>query len=121
MEYKKVEQSDYIEIKKIINDTERVLYKEEIGEDYSHDELGAVKKMPDLVVQAINTEDVSKVMKYAYENNIAVTPRGSGTGLVGAAVPIHGGIVIDLSRMNKILEIDEENLTLTLEPGVLLM
>ena len=60
-------------------------------------------------------------MKYAYNNNIPVTPRGSGTGLVGAAVPIKAGIVIDLSKMNKILELDEENLTLTVEPGVLLM
>ncbi|ERK32117.1 FAD-binding oxidoreductase [Clostridium intestinale] len=121
MEYKNIELNDYEAIKALINDDERVLYKEAIGEDYSHDELGAVKKMPDLVVQAACTEDVSKVMKYAYDNNIVVTPRGSGTGLVGAAVPIYGGIVIDLSRMNKILEIDEENLTLTLEPGVLLM
>lgn len=121
MEYKKVQYDDYEAIKGLINDDERVLYKEEIGEDYSHDELGAVKKMPDIVVQALTTEDVSKVMKYAYNNNIVVTPRGSGTGLVGAAVPIYGGIVMDLSKMNKILEIDEENLTLTLEPGVLLM
>lgn len=77
--------------------------------------------MPDIVIQTISADEVSKVMKYAYENNIPVTPRGSGTGLVGAAVPLKGGIVIDLSRMNKILELDEENLTLTLEPGVLLM
>lgn len=77
--------------------------------------------MPDIVVQATSAEEVSKVMKYAYENNIPVTPRGSGTGLVGAAVPLKGGIVIDLSRMNRILELDDENLTLTLEPGVLLM
>ena len=60
-------------------------------------------------------------MKYAYENIIPVVARGSGTGLVGASVPIHGGIMINIVRMNKILEIDEENLTLTLEPGVLLM
>ena len=60
-------------------------------------------------------------MKYAYENTIPVTARGSGTGLVGACVPLMGGIIIDLSQMNRILEIDEDNLTLTLEPGVLLM
>ena len=60
-------------------------------------------------------------MKYANENNISVTPRGTGTGLVGAAVPIHGGILLDLSTMNKIIEIDEENLTVTVETGVLLM
>ncbi|MBW6410481.1 FAD-binding oxidoreductase [Clostridium weizhouense] len=122
MTYKDVEIKDYEYILSIAeNDKERVFFGDEINEDYSHDELGGIKKMPDIVIQPISTEEVSKVMKYAYENSIAVTPRGSGTGLVGAAVPIKGGIVIDLCRMNKILELDEENLTLTLEPGVLLM
>jgi len=122
MNYKEVELKDYEYILSIAeNDKERVFFREEINEDYSHDELGGIKKMPDIVIQAISSEEVSKVMKYAYKNSIPVTPRGSGTGLVGAAVPLKGGIVIDLSRMNKILELDEENLTLTLEPGVLLM
>lgn len=122
MSYKEVELKDYENILCIAeNDKERVFFKEKINEDYSHDELGGIRQMPDIVVQAISTEEVSRIMKYAYENNIPVTPRGSGTGLVGAAVPLKGGIVIDLSRMNKILELDEENLTLTLEPGVLLM
>lgn len=121
MEYKSVNSNDIKCIKDIINDPERVFCGEDINEDYSHDELGGAKKMPDIVAKVLSTEEVSKIMKYAYENNIPVTPRGSGTGLVGAAVPIHGGIVIDLSDMNQILELDEENLTLTLEPGVLLM
>jgi glycolate oxidase len=121
MEYKKIESKDIEYILSVIGDKERVLFGEAINEDYSHDELGSVKRMPDLVVQPLSTEEVSKVMKYAHENTIPVTPRGSGTGLVGAAVPIHGGIIIDLSKMNKILELDEENLTLTVEPGVLLM
>lgn len=56
-------------------------------------------------------------MKYAYKNNIPVTPRGQGTGLVGAAVAINGGIMINLCKMNKILEVDYENLTLTVEPA----
>ena len=121
MEYKSVTLKDINCIKDIINDSERVFCGEDINEDYSHDELGGAKKMPDVVVKVLSTEEVSRIMKYAYENNIPVTPRGSGTGLVGAAVPIHGGIVIDLTNMNQILELDEENLTLTLEPGVLLM
>ena len=122
MSYKEVQLKDYEYILSIAeNDKERVFYRNEINEDYSHDELGGIKKMPDIVIQAINAEEVSKVMRHAYENNIPVTPRGSGTGLVGAAVPLKGGIVIDLSRMNKMLELDEENLTLTLESGVLLM
>jgi len=122
MSYKEVELKDYEYILSIAeNDKERVFFRNEINEDYSHDELGGIKNMPDIVIQAVSTQEISEVMKYAYENNIPVTPRGSGTGLVGAAVPLKGGIVIDLSRMNKILELDEENLTLTLETGVLLM
>jgi glycolate oxidase len=69
----------------------------------------------------LNTEEVSKVMKHAYENKIPVVARGSGTGLVGASVPIHGGIMINMTKMNKIKELDENNLTLTVEPGVMLM
>lgn len=77
--------------------------------------------MPDAMVEVLSTEEVSKIMAYAYKNNIPVVARGSGTGLVGASVPIHGGIMINMTKMNRILEIDEENLTLTVEPGVLLM
>lgn len=68
-----------------------------------------------------STQEVSQIMKYAYENNIPVTPRGQGTGLVGGSVALYGGIMMNLSKMNNILELDEENLTLTVEPGVLLM
>lgn len=121
MGYKVFEIDDYRNVVNIIGDSDRVLYGEEISEDYSRDELGSVRVMPKVVVKAISKDEVSNVMRYAYENNIPVTPRGAGTGLVGAAVPIYGGIVMDVSGMNKILELDEENLTLTVEPGVLLM
>ncbi|MEG1002259.1 FAD-binding oxidoreductase [Clostridium sp.] len=121
MSYNKVSESTIEDIKAIINDCDRVFYGSDINEDYSHDELGSIKELPDVVVKVMTTEEVSKIMKYAYENNIPVTARGSGTGLVGAAVALYRGIVLDLSGMNKILELDEDNLTLTVEPGVLLM
>lgn len=121
MNYKVFDEKDYLKIREIINDDERVFYKERISEDYSHDELGDIHCYPDIVVQVLSAEEASKVMKYAYENSIPVTPRGSGTGLVGSAVPVYKGIVIDMSKMNRILELDEENLTITVEPGVLLM
>ncbi|MBM7834868.1 FAD-binding oxidoreductase [Clostridium sardiniense] len=121
MSYSKVSENTIKDIEKIINDEDRVFYGENINEDYSHDELGSIKEFPDIVVKVATTEEVSEVMKYAYEHNIPVTARGSGTGLVGAAVALHKGIVLDLSGMNKILELDEDNLTLTVEPGVLLM
>lgn len=120
MSYKKVTKADYEMIKFIIKDNERVLYGHSISSDYGHDELNTVQSMPELVVKVKNTMEVSKVMTFAYRNKIPVTPRGAGTGLVGGAVPVYGGIVIDLSLMNRFLELDEENLTLTVEPGVLL-
>ncbi len=99
----------------------RVLTKERISEDFSHDELGGISKMPEVLLEAKSTEEISKIMKYAYEKGIPVVARGSGTGLVGASVPLQGGIMINMSAMNNIIELDEENLTLTVEPGVLLM
>lgn len=114
-------EKNYLDIEKIIHDGERVLYKENINEEYAHDELGNAHSAPDIVVKALCTEEVSKIVRYAYENEIPLTVRGSGTGLVGACVPVRGGIVLDLSQMNNILELDEENLTITVEPGVLLM
>ncbi|QDY31788.1 FAD-binding oxidoreductase [Clostridium sporogenes] len=120
MEYKKLDIKD-IEFLKSVVGQERVYTGGDINEDYSHDELGGISKMPDAMVEVLSTEEVSKIMAYAYKNNIPVVVRGSGTGLVGASVPIHGGIMINMTKMNKILEIDEENLTLTVEPGVLLM
>lgn len=120
MSYKAIDSEDIKYLKTIVGD-KRFFTKGEINEDFSHDELGGVSNMPDILVNVVTTEEVSKIMKYAYEKNIPVVARGSGTGLVGASVPLEGGIMINLSGMNKILELDEENLTLTVEPGVLLM
>jgi glycolate oxidase len=121
MLYKKVCNDD-IEFLKSICSEERVYTGDDINEDFSHDEMIEYGKfMPDVVVEAVNTEEVSEIMKYAYKNNIPVTPRGSGTGLCGGAVAIYGGIVLSMLEMNKVIEIDEENLTLTVEPGLLLM
>ncbi len=121
MSYKIFDEKDYEAILAIIQEKERIFYGENISEDYSHDELGGTHCYPDLVVQALTAKEISDIMRYAYDNNIPVTPRGSGTGLVGSAVAIEKGIIIDLSLMNQVLELDEENLTITVEPGVLLM
>lgn len=120
MDYKKIDAED-VEYFVSILDKERVFTGEEINGDFSHDEMGTISRMPDVLVEVLTTEEVSKIMKYAYDHRIPVVARGAGTGLVGASVPVYGGIMINMSKMNKILEIDEENLTLTLEPGVLLM
>lgn len=107
------------ELLNIINDENRVI-TQGIDDKYLTDTLGRLKGDADAVVKPISTEEVSKILKYAYENNIDITPRGAGTNLVGSTVPDKGGIVIDLSLMNNILEIDNETLTAVVEPGVVL-
>jgi len=120
MIYKSIDSNDIGFLTKLCG-SDRVFTGEAINEDFSHDELAGIHQYPEVLVEVLTTEEVSAIMKYAYANHIPVTPRGQGTGLVGASVAIHGGIMMNLSRMNQILELDDENLTLTVEPGVLLM
>ncbi len=77
------------------------------------------RSIPDVVVFPKSTDQVSEIMKFANVNEIPVTPRGAATGLCGGAVPLEGGIVMDLTKMNKILEIDLDNLCVKVEPGVI--
>ncbi|MBR4382275.1 MAG: FAD-binding oxidoreductase, partial [Selenomonadaceae bacterium] len=118
--YKKPDAQDLAVISTFL-DRERILWRDEINEEYSHDELTAERSYPDLVARVISAQEVSKILAYANEKKIPVTPRGAGTGLVGASVAVEKGIMIDTTLMNHILELDEENLTLTVEPGVLIM
>ncbi len=118
--YKQMNEEDLSYIASFM-DRDRLLWKDEINEEYSHDELAFERSYPDLVARVVSTEEVSKLLAYANKEHIAVTPRGAGTGLVGAAVAVEKGLMIDTTLMNHILELDEENLTLTAEPGVLLM
>ena len=121
MNYKIITSAD-IEFLKTVCSPDRIYSDEGINDDFSHDEMTEYGCfMPDVVVEAVNTHEVSLIMEYASRNNIAVTPRGSGTGLCGGSVAIVGGILLSLAKMNRILEIDKDNLTVTLEPGVLLM
>jgi len=90
-------------------------------ENYSWDETYKSKPaLPEVVVKPGDAASVAKILKLASERSIPVTPRGGGTGLCGGAVPIYGGIVLSSERMNKILEIDEDNFVATVEPGVTL-
>ncbi len=118
--YNSLTEKDIQALKNIAGDA-NVLTGDEINPDFSHDELGGVSKMPDALVSVRTTEEISAIMKLAWERCIPVTVRGSGTGLVGSAVPVCGGILLETTKMNKILELDRDNLTVTVEPGVLLM
>ncbi len=103
----------------MIPDKTRLIF-EHIEPEYLSDTLGRLKGYAQALVFPISTEEVSSVLRYAYTNHIPVTPRGAGTNLVGSTVPIHGGIILDLSQMNRILEIDRDTFTATVEPGILL-
>lgn len=99
----------------------KVYDKEAINEDFSHDEMPIYGKgTPDVLVEATTTEDIAAIVKLCYDNNVPVIPRGAGTGLTGAAVALNGGVMIDMTKMNKILEYDKENFVVRVQPGVLL-
>ena len=111
-----------VEYLKSVTAPDRVFYGDEIEYDYAHDEMPDFgTHAPDVLVEVLSTEEVSKVMRYAYEHCIPVTPRGAGTGLSGGAVPIYGGILLCTEKMNKILEWDLDTMTVVIEPGVLVM
>lgn len=118
--YQKVTSEDIKVLQQIVGEQD-VIYGDNINPDYAHDELGDINKMPEVLVRVTSTEQVSAVMKHAYERCIPVTVRGSGTGLVGAAVAINGGILLETTKMNKIIELDKSTLTVRVQPGVLLM
>ncbi len=100
----------------------RVFTAEDALADYTHDEMTEYGHFaPEAVLQAESAEEVCQVLRYCNERHIPVTPRGSGTGLCGGCVAIYGGVVLSTERMKKVLEVDEKNMTATVEPGVLLM
>lgn len=86
--------------------------------DYSHDETEDLVYYPEVVAKPKDTQEVAALMKFCNDNLIPVTPRGAGTGLAGGALAINGGLMISMERFNHILDIDEQNLQATVEPGV---
>ncbi|MEH7442547.1 glycolate oxidase subunit GlcD [Bacillus sp. JJ1122] len=85
---------------------------------YSYDATPNFQSMPDGVVSPRNKEEVSEIVKICNEYKIPIVPRGSGTNLCAGTCPTEGGIVLLFKHMNKIIEVDEENLTATVQPGV---
>lgn len=88
-------------------------------EPYSHDETEDLVFFPEIAILPANTKDISEIMEICYENNIPVTARGGGTGLSGGALPVYGGVSLSMERLNRIIEIDKENLMAVVEPGVI--
>lgn len=96
-----------------------VLFDAEALELYSHDQTPNVKADPEVVVRVTSANQVAEIFRLAQQAHIPVTPRGAGYGLSGGAIPQLGGIVLSTEKMNRILEIDKENLMVTVEPGVI--
>ena len=117
--YRMVDQRVIDELTLILGSTGVVTDADKMA-TYDRDETSEAeyRRMPEVVVKPDNTEQVSKVLKLANREMIPVTPRGSGTGLSAGCVPMYGGIVMSMVRMNRIVEVDTSNLFIVVEPGV---
>lgn len=109
---------DYLEAIKAIIDPERLITDEVDRICYSRD-MSVHVGVPDVVVQPTTREEVSELLRIADEHDVFVTPRGAGTSVTGASLACHGGIVVDMSRMNRIKEINTEDMYVVVEPGVI--
>ncbi len=119
--YQKVTPEVVARLQEIVGEKNIIFEDPEKMADYSHDEIAEKEfaQMPEVVVKPTSTQEVVAIMKLAGETKIPVTPRGAGTGLSGGAVPVHGGILLSVENMNRILEIDLDNLMMVVEPGVI--
>lgn len=86
---------------------------------YSHDETEDFSFPPHIVIRPETVDEISSIVNYCNHHEIPITPAGARTGLSGGALPIHGGVLLSMERFNKILDIDEDNLQVTTEPGVI--
>ena len=119
MKYGKVTEAIVAELKSLLG-ARNVIADEERMEAYSHDETSAEEygHMPEVVVTPTSTAQVAEVVKLANRHRLPLTPRGAGSGLSGGAIPVFGGIVLSLEKMNKVIEIDYANMTMTVETGI---
>ena len=85
---------------------------------YGFDASG-IEERPSAIVWPKNTEEVVKVMQYAFQNEIPVTPRGAGTGMTGGSIPLNGSIALSFEKMNRLVELDGNNLNVIVEPGII--
>lgn len=119
--YKKMTEEDFAYIRSVTSE-DRVWVGDEIAREFYRDEMPEYGVFPpELYVEVENRDEVSAIMKYAYENNIPVVCRGAGTGLAGGATCKYGGIMLSVMRMNRIFPVDHKNQTITCEPGALLL
>ncbi|RZM21714.1 MAG: FAD-binding protein, partial [Pedobacter sp.] len=118
MEYTKITEDLLSQIKAAVGPV-NVFTDSESLDNYSHDETEDLRYYPEVVVKPIDTEGIAALLKICNQYHIPVTPRGGGTGLSGAALPIYGGVLLSMERFKAIIDIDTENLQATVEPGVI--
>ena len=118
MKYKNIDNGDLEFLKKIVS-PDFVYTDEQKLFEYSHDETEDLSFLPEVVIKPKNTREVAEIITYCNHKKIIITPCGARTGLSGGSLPIFGGIVISLERLNKIIEIDKQNLQATVQPGVI--
>lgn len=114
----KINPSHIKKIQEIVGD-EFVFVDAETLDFYSRDETEKLSFLPEAVVKPRTTNEIAAIMQLCNSELLPVTPRGAGTGLSGGALPHVGGVLLSTERMNAILEIDERNLQITTEPGVI--
>jgi glycolate oxidase len=118
--YKPVRPAIVDTLKTICSEAHVIFGNEKKLQKYSHDQIPEKKyaHMPEVVVMPRTAAEIAEIIKLANRENIPVTPRAAGSGLSGGAVPIYGGILLSVERMDKIVEIDAQNLMAVVEPGV---
>ncbi len=118
MNYKKVSTEDLVHFKRVVG--EEYVFTDEVSiEKFSRDETDGVSFPPEVVVKPITPQQISSILKYCNQHLIPVSPRAAGTGLSANSLCVHGGVMLSIERMNKILKIDERSLQVTTEPAVI--
>lgn len=118
MSFKKIDPEDIVFFTSVVGD-KYILTDDDNLARCASDHTEDLSYLPEVVLQPATAEEVSGIMQYCFENNIAVTPRGAGTGLSGGALPVYGGVVLDMKRFNRVLHIDKRNFQVTTQPGVI--
>jgi glycolate oxidase len=118
MQYNKVSETQIKQFKSIVGEP-FVIIDSESMEAYSHDYTEDLIFYPEVVVKPRTAKEVSEILIICNNDNIPVTPRGAGTGLSGGALAVHGGVILAMERFNQIIDIDERNFQVTVEPGVI--
>lgn len=118
MQYNKVSETQIKQFKSIVGEP-FVIIDSESMEAYSHDYTEDLRYYPEVVVKPRTAKEVSDILIICNNDGIPVTPRGAGTGLSGGSLPVYGGVIIAMERFNQIIEIDERNFQVTVEPGVI--